>query len=266
MKKYLIGFPGPTSTLRRFVYPYVAWQRLPDRFIKTTNVDRINRTEDIALGVRTLFKLGWSPEALSNQGDQLLGDAFISGNWYLSEYQLLNARLSFAGRFAVDDGHAEDVFLTAQTTYHWDHHERWGLIARVSYSYAHNLSDDQQLLIGGDSGLRGYPSRYQSGDRRFLVTFEERYYADIFPLRLFRLGFAAFVDIGRAWYEDDPPTWVPPRDSDHFGVLANIGLGLRIESVRTRRDRVIHIDIAKPLVDGPGVGSTELTITVKRAI
>ena len=43
-------------------------------------------------------------------------------------------------------------------------------------------------------------------------------------------------------------------------------VGLRLESIRTRGDRVIHIDLAKPLVDGPSVRSFELTLTVKRSI
>jgi hypothetical protein len=59
---------------------------------------------------------------------------------------------------------------------------------------------------------------------------------------------------------------VPPRNGDHFNTLADVGVGLRLESIRTRGDRVIHIDLAKPLVDGPSVRSLELTLTVKRSI
>lgn len=86
------------------------------------------------------------------------------------------------------------------------------------------------------------------------------------PFGLFRVGWAVFADIGRAWYEDAAPAWVPPRNGDHFNTLADVGVGLRLESIRTRGDRVIHIDLAKPLVDGPSVRSLELTLTVKRSI
>ncbi len=129
-----------------------------------------------------------------------------------------------------------------------------------------NLPVHRQLTLGGDTGLRGYPSRYQIGDRRFLFTVEERYYTKLEPFGLFRVGWAVFADFGRAWYEDSAPAWVPPRNRDHFDTLADVGVGLRLESIRTRGDRVIHIDLAKPLVDGPSVSSFELTLTVKRSI
>jgi hypothetical protein len=78
------------------------------------------------------------------------------------------------------------------------------------------------------------------------------------------VGYAGFLDVGHAWFHDHAPDWVPHRDGDHFGTLANIGVGLRLESVRTRRDRVLHIDIAKPLVDGPFVDTWEVTLSGKQ--
>jgi hypothetical protein len=98
------------------------------------------------------------------------------------------------------------------------------------------------------------------------VELEERYYSDWFPFGLFRVGLAAFVDVGRAWFRDEAPAWVPERNGDHFGTLANVGVGLRLESLRTRRDRVLHIDLAHPLVEGPGVDSLQLTLSAKRSL
>ncbi|MCZ6854303.1 MAG: hypothetical protein O7G86_10325, partial [Gammaproteobacteria bacterium] len=144
--------------------------------------------------------------------------------------------------------------------------ERWSLFVRGSYTLTRNLPDHRQLRLGGDTNLRGYPSRYQIGDRQYLFTMEERYYTDLVPFGMFRVGWAAFVDVGRAWYAGTAPAWVPERTGDHFKMLSNLGLGLRLESIRTRRDRVIHVDIAKPLVDGPEVDSYELTLTVKQTI
>ena len=113
--------------------------------------------------------------------------------------------------------------------------------------------------------MRGYPSRYQPGDRSYLFTVEQRYYSKLTLLRLIRVGFAAFADVGKAWFHDQPPPWVPPREGEAFDTLANVGLGLRLESIRTRRDRIVHIDIAHPLVDGPGTDDYEITLTAKRS-
>ena len=102
-------------------------------------------------------------------------------------------------------------------------------------------------------------------EEKFLLTLEERYFTDLKPFGLFRVGWAVFFDVGKARFRDAAPAWVPELSGDHFDTLFDVGVGLRLESVRTRRDRVIHFDIAKPLVDGPGVDSFEVTITSKRS-
>ena len=72
----------------------------------------------------------------------------------------------------------------------------------IQVDLADNLDPDKQLLIGGDSGLRGYPRRYQDGDRRFLFSIEHRWYTDLELFNLIHVGAAAFFDMGSAWYAD----------------------------------------------------------------
>ncbi len=259
-------FPDPGPAEREFVYPYIAWQRVEDRFVNRSNLDRIGRTEDIDLGIRSYVELGWSAESFGGIGDYLVGRVLLSGRWYLADRHLLHLELDFNGRYEIEDRFTEEAITTIAATYSWHHHEQWNLVLRGDYTVVRNLPVHRQLTLGGDSGLRGYPSRYQVGDRRYLFTVEERYYTNLVPFGLFRVGWAAFLDFGRAWYKDATPTWVPQREGDHFDTLANLGIGLRLESIRTRGDRVVHIDIAKPLVDGPEVSSYELTLTVKQSI
>ena len=263
---YPLGFPDPGAAERRFVYPFVAWQRIEDRFVNRSNVDRVGRTEDIGLGIRSYVELGWSADAFGGIGDYLIGRAILSGRWYLADRHLMNVELGFSGRYEVDDHFTDEAVLSLGATYLWQHRDQWSFLVSANYTEVHNPPDHRQLTIGGDSDLRGYPSRYQIGDRRYLFTLEERYYTKLEPFGLFRLGWAAFVDIGRAWYEDTAPAWVPAREGDHFDRLVNIGVGLRVESIRTRGDRVFHIDIAKPLTEGPGIDSYEITLTGKRSI
>ena len=102
------------------------------------------------------------------------------------------------------------------------------------------IFDDQQLLLGGDNGLRGYPSRYQEGDRRFLLTLEQRFYLDGEYWRLFNLGAVAFADIGRAWF--------PGQDNGINGsTLRGLGFGLRFSPTRAGKDIMLHLDFAFPL-------------------
>ena len=44
------------------------------------------------------------------------------------------------------------------------------------------------------------------------------------------------------------------------------GSDCRLESTRTNRNLVYHIDVAFPVVDGPGVGGVEVTLTSKRSL
>ncbi|MEE4279098.1 MAG: hypothetical protein V2I82_11580 [Halieaceae bacterium] len=273
-----LNFPGEQRVERRFAYPFARWERIEDRFVTRANVERVERTEDLSLGLRATARVGWSSGAFGgDDGDTLLYDAAASKRWYLSPLQLLGFQTSLSGRYAFDAGTntntgavtekgTQDLVARAAVDYLWRHDERFNFYARARFVGTHNLDPESQLTLGGDSDLRGYPSRYQVGDRSFLLTLEERYYSDWFPFGLFRVGYAAFVDVGRAWFADEAPAWVPARDGEHFDTLANVGLGLRLESVRTRRDRVLHIDLAHPLVDGPGVDSLQLTLSAKRSL
>lgn len=263
---YPVGFPEPGPTERKFVYPFVAWQRVEDRFVNRSNLDRVGRTEDIGLGIRSYLELGWSAESFGGIGDYLVGRVLLSGRWYLADRHLLRVGVEFTGRYEIEDRVTDEAITTLAATYRWQHRDQWSLVLRGNYTVVRNLPVHRQLTLGGDRGLRGYPSRYQIGDRQYLFTLEERYYTKLEPFGLFRVGWAAFVDFGRAWYQDSAPAWTPVRKGDHFDTLADVGVGLRLESIRTRGDRVIHIDVAKPLVDGPAVGSFELTLTVKQSL
>jgi hypothetical protein len=262
-----LSFPGEQRVERRFAYPFLRWERIEDRFVTGANLERVERTEDLSLGLRATARLGWSAPAFGgDDGNVLIYDAAASKRWYLSQRQLLGAQAALSGRYADSGEGTEDLIASAAVDYLWRHDPRFNLYARARFVTTRDLDPEAQLTLGGDTDLRGYPSRFQPGDRSYLLTLEERYYTDWFPFGLFRVGFAAFVDVGRAWFADEAPAWVPPRDGDHFDTLANVGFGLRLESVRTRRDRVLHIDFAHPLVDGPGVDSFQITLSAKRSL
>lgn len=262
-----LNFPGEQRVERRFSYPFLRWERIEDRFVTGANLQRVERTEDLSLGLRATARLGWSTPESGGDESVILYDAAASKRWYVTDSQLLGLGAALSGRYATDSGEGtQDLVASTAVDYLWRHDPRFSLYARARFAVTRDLDPESQLTLGGDTGMRGYPSRYQPGDRSYIATIEERYYSDWFPFGLFRVGFAAFVDVGRAWYEDEVPAWVPELTGKHFGTLANVGIGLRLESVRTRRDRVLHIDLAHPLVDGPGVDSVQLTLSAKRSL
>lgn len=260
------AFPDLESPEREYSYPFIGYQRLKDHYDTRVNLDRVQRTEDVALGAQLRAELGYSAHGVGS-GHHLVGRIRYSDASWLAEGQLLTFDAWLNGYYDLDDHEGENLELGGVLAYRYRHTDDWSLLVRAAAAGVRHPTLDQQLMLGGEVGLRGYPNRYQIGDRRFLVTVEERYYSRVYPLQMFRLGGAVFLDVGRAWYADEAPVWVPAeRSADHFGVLGNVGVGLRLESTRTRGDQILHLDVAYPLRDGPGVRGVEVTLTAKATL
>jgi hypothetical protein len=120
----------------------------------------------------------------------------------------------------------------------------------------HALDPDSQLLIGGDSGLRGYPLRYESGTSRGLLTLEQRFYPDWYPFRLARFGAAVFGDVGRTWGSGAIGNSDP-------GTLSDLGFGLRFGNTRSGLGNVLHIDVAFPLQGDRDISKAQLLVETK---
>lgn len=238
-------------TSRKFLYPWIAFQRIQDEYAQARNVDRVQTTEDVYLGRQYDALFGYSP-----RGDgHLVASAEFRDGLLRGGSGILRYGLRASGYWNTTARRAENVVAQAWARYRHRQSHRLALILDAETTLSDGLTTDQQILIGGSSGLRGYPNRYQAGTRQFRLSAEERYYTDLYPLRVLRVALAAFVDVGRAWSS--------AHDND---TLVNAGVGLRLESTRTNRNLVYHIDVAFPLVDGPGVRGVEVTLTSKRSL
>lgn len=112
-------------------------------------------------------------------------------------------------------------------------------------------------MIGGDTGLRGYPLRYQTGDSKFLFTMEQRYFWDWYPFRLFRIGGAIFADVGRTWGDS-------PVDGENKGWLSDVGFGFRFAPTRAGARKMLHLDIAFPLNGDSSIDEVQILLEAKR--
>lgn len=256
--------PMPLPEDRRRVYPWIGYQYIESNFETGFNVDRIQRTEDLFLGVSYTARLGLASDAYGADDDRLIVNAeMTSGHRFEGngdhQRHLLNYGAELDTEWSFTDDRAEDLAFSAFLNYRFHHAENLSFAVQARATYTKRLHADKQLLLGGEEGLRGYPNRYQAGNRRFLISIEERYFSDIYLFQLFRLGGAVFADVGQAWFPNG-------NNDGEFGVLSDVGFGLRLESTRTRRDRIGHLDIAFPLQDGPEVKGVEVTVTAKRSL
>lgn len=241
--------PSELPQDQKLVAPFVRYELVEDDFLKTGNLNRVERVEFLQMGVNLNLQLGRAMTELGSSRDLWLYAASGSKGFRLSPRDTVLASAYASGQYG-DDGGEHQFFGAGAKYYHRQSSGNVFYAAAAADVVANgDISDD--LLLGGDSGLRGYPQRYQSGTRRALVTLEQRYYTDWFPFRLFRIGAVAFLDTGRAWGGDNPYLANP-------GWLTNVGFGVRIFSDRSASGRVLHIDFAFPLDSDPAIRSSQV--------
>lgn len=240
---------------QKFVYPVLGFELIQDDFIKARNHDQIGRTEDFLLGAYFGVKLGWAAASVGSDRNAMLFNAKASYGLTASR----NSTLLFDGELTgrLEKGGLRDAVLKAAARYYVEQSKRALFFATLETATARNLDLDTQILLGGDNGLRGYPLRYQSGASRALLTVEQRYFTDWYPFRLFRIGGAAFVDIGRTWGR-------PPMGGENLGLLKDVGIGLRIGNSRSGLGNIIHIDLAFPLDGDKSISNVQLLVETKQ--
>jgi Omp85 superfamily domain len=240
---------------RDLAYPWIGWELVEDQFDTKRNHDQIERTEDVFLGTRLQARLGYSSTGLGADRNALIYQATVDRGFKPSPSSTLTLSTALNGR--NESGNSADLLLETEARYYYEQDEHWLFFASVDAAYGKNLDTDHQILLGGDNGLRGYPLRYQGGDKRARFTLEQRYFSDWYPFRLFRVGGAVFFDAGRTWGDDELGT-------PNLGVLKDVGIGLRLGNSRSGLGSIIHIDLAFPL-DGPSdIDNVQLLLETRR--
>jgi outer membrane protein assembly factor BamA len=248
--------PTPLPDDRTLSYPWVGVEIIQDRFATTHNQDQIGRTEDVFLGKSLRLELGWTADFLG--GDRSAGIFSAAGRVgnFLGSRGLMFLGTSWKGR--LESGSLADSLLSAEARYYLRFNAKNVFTAAVDAQHGFDLDLDHQLLLGGDTGLRGYPLRYQNGDTRALLSVEERYFTDWFPFRLVQVGAAVFVDVGRTWGNT-------PLPSQPQGWLTDVGIGLRLGNARSGLGNVLHIDLAFPLGASSDISSVQILLDARKS-
>jgi outer membrane protein assembly factor BamA len=241
---------------RVVAYPWVGIEVLQDQYVATHNLDQIGRTEDLYLGLSARLEAGFESTALGSTRDGAILNGKLQAGAELGQEQYLIHALGFHTRIEGDA--LANASLDWSSRYYLRQSVHRVFFASVSGTVTSHRDQEEQLLLGGDNGLRGYPLRYQAGDQSALVTLEQRFYTDWQPLKLFNVGAAVFVDSGRTWGHDEfaaaPAGW-----------LTDVGFGLRLGSARSGLGNVLHIDLAFPLNRTSDIDSVQLLIETRKS-
>ncbi|MGB7215585.1 MAG: hypothetical protein WBE98_11150 [Gammaproteobacteria bacterium] len=241
---------------RTLAYPWIGFEIVEDDFRVMTELNDIGRTEDVPLGLNVRATLGFSSESFGADRGALLLSFAASKGWEPGPGKLFLLDASASTR--RERGLYRNSLVSLGARYYQRNLGHHLFLTSLSATVSGRLDAERQILLGGDNGLRGYPLRYQAGKHRAVLTLEQRFFTDWYPWRLFRVGYAVFLDVGRVWGEDRRAT--PP-----LGTLANIGAGLRLTSPRSSSRQVVHIDLATPLTSEDDIDSWQLTVETKRS-
>jgi hypothetical protein len=255
--------PPPASALptvlpedRKLVYPFVGFELVEDGFVTTQNQDQMDRTEDFQMGLQFRASLGWADTSFGSDRDAAVFSASASRGFGSLETTALLLAARSQGR--IESGNLANALVSVDAHYYHRQSEKRTFFAALSGTAGEALDLDNPVEIGGNSGLRGYPLRYQAGDSKVLATIEQRYYTDWYPFRLARVGGAIFADVGRVWGDN-------PLGPDSREWLTDVGIGLRLAMTRVSAGRVVHIDLAFPLNDDPSIDDVQFLIESKNS-
>ena len=163
-----------------------------------------------------VFAIQWAPRGRPTDDSFLFGVASVSSRWR--------------------DGTPWHVIASAVGSGYlrlWNQHV---LAARIAIHALHRPEDTgSQLLLGIDTGLRGYSARQFDGSRRALASIEARPVFWRHPQAV--IGAALFADAGTAW----TPGLIPRR------WVSSVGAGLRLGLPTVYDAPVLRADLAHGL-------------------
>lgn len=236
---------------RKLVYPFVGLEYIEDNFKTSRNHDQIDKTEDFLMGNRFVASLGWADTSFGADRNALVYSASASRGLGELNEDALFLLASASGR--IESGNTVNSLFSLSARWYKTQSRKRLFYAAISGTAGHSLDLDNRVRLGGDTGLRGYPLRYQNGDSKLLLSVEQRYFTDWYLWRIARVGAAMFADAGRVWGSD-------PLIEPNQGWLMDVGFGLRFALTRSSSGKVIHADIAFPLNGDQSIDSVQFLL------
>ncbi len=236
-------------------YPWLGYQFRQDHYAVYRNLNQIQRTEDVDLGTTFDARLGYGHVRTGGGGDVVRYIGRYQHILDIDDKHLLSVNLFLDGRDHINQDGDDSAILRSKIAYNMMQTPKNRWYASLAYDVGRDLQQYEELTIGGDEGLKGYPTDFQRGKKRVHATIERRYYSDWHWFNLIRVGAVAFLEAGKAW--DGPANQRNP-------MLMNAGLGLRLSSSKVRVGNILHLDIATPLVEKSGIDSYQILVEVRQ--
>lgn len=201
-------------------------------FATFRKIDGFGYTEDFTLGHTAAIGFG---RAFNPQFDDHVYDRFAVDYSFGHNFgnEIFYASVFRANKFKGGREHQKITGLLFNFYHNGPHFLT--IAFRSKYLGSWELSGAQNLILGGATGIRGYPREFKTGEKLAVTGLEFRVNPGIRPLSSF-LGLAAFVDAGRTWNRGEVFNF---KDYYFSG-----GLGLRFALDRSSKSRLFRVDMA----------------------
>ncbi|MDE2491666.1 MAG: hypothetical protein KGM24_12535, partial [Elusimicrobia bacterium] len=237
--------PGTLPADRDLSGPTVGWSWVQPRYVKETYIDRMERVEDFNLGNELGARTGYMARGTGSDQDRWIFNVGDRQGLSLGPGRFLLAGVNASGRIYRDRW--ENGLLTADLNLFWKNsafaRDRT-LVAHVEAAQGRRLDRENQIVLGGSSGLRGYKNDSFVGGRSVLANLEDRFFVPGEYFHLARFGGAVFAESGCVVPEGSG--FSPAR------FKSDVGFGLRAASTRSTSGGVVRVDLAYALNAGPG--------------
>ncbi len=227
---------------RKYSTVGIAFRRIEDSFLKASRFNNFGKIEDFGFGNAFAARIGISSTAIGSEKNSLLVSIADAQGFSLSGSSTLLLDAQYNAR--VEKSSLVNALFSFSGQYFNTRYERQTVYLRLAGDIGKNLYPENQFLLGGDTGLRGYPARFLDGSRQLLFTAEDRIFTDLELFHLFKIGFSAFFDAGLAW--DHKSEFIASA------FRKDIGFGLRVGNRRSSLASIVHIDLVYSLdkIDG----------------
>lgn len=240
--------PGTQPADRHLSGPTIGYSWIQPDYVKETYIDRMERVEDFNLGNELRVRTGYMARGTGSDEDRWIFNASDRQGVRLGEGRFGLASFAVSGR--LFNNRWENGLLTASANFYWKNYA-WSrgrtLVFHVEGVQGRRLDLENQVVLGGSSGLRGYKNDSFAGGRAVVANLEDRFFFDREWFHLMRLGGAVFAESGS----------VVPEGSGFSAsrFRSDVGLGLRAASTRSTSGGIVRLDLAYALNGGPAGGS-----------
>jgi len=201
-------------------------------FTTFREIDGFGYTEDFTLGHTAAigFARAFEPDFEDHVYDKLQFD-YSFGHSFGNE--VFYTSIIRSNKFRGGKDHQKLLVLLGN--YYHRGPEFLTIAFRAKYLRDWRREGTEGLVLGGTTGIRGYPTEFRTGEKLGIASLEARFNPELRLLSAV-FGFALFADAGR--------TWKPNEEFSLRDFYFSGGIGLRFALDRSSKSRFFRMDLA----------------------